>query len=293
MTNNSTPIVGLFDINDYRDMVHVVHQALNLPEEEILRCLSQEILETGSNVARTAKTFGVIPHVYNKQMQEFYEHTNAFVFELLITHLSRFCQIIDGRITGVIRGLFNERRDLQILVLGDGIGTDSLRFAAMGYNVTYFEFKGCSSAVAVYRFLRQGFTSRITVIHKIEELPVRKFDVVICREVLEHVNNPVSVIENIWKYLKNDGIAIITESFNRIDPAFPTHLIDNVKYDGKMEYLFVKAGFRILESFPVKKPMVFQKTKKVDLLRFLSLCHYFILVIKKYTKRHLFRFIRF
>lgn len=293
---HSEPLVGLFDFSDYWDMVHAVSQVLDLPEQEVQRRLFYEAIETGWNVSKAARTFGVTPHVYNRRMEEFYKQSDAFVFELLVGHLNRYCQEIDQRVAQAIDSRFGERKALRILVLGDGIGTDSLRFAAMGYDVTYFEFEGYSSALAAYRFRREELNDRITMIHNLKDIPTQQFDVLICREVLEHVSDPPAVIDNIWGYLGDNGIAIITESFGRVEPEFPTHLTENKKYDGKTEFLFVKTGFRLLKSFPDRRPMVFQKTRKSDKSRFKSLVcqrQYVVRNTIRRVGRRLLRLIRF
>lgn len=87
--------VGLFDFKDYWDLVQTVSQVLHLRKEEVQERLFYETLETGWNVSRAARAFGVTPHVYNKRMEEFYKQTDAFVFDLLVGHLNRYCQEID------------------------------------------------------------------------------------------------------------------------------------------------------------------------------------------------------
>lgn len=264
-------LVGLFDFPDYSDLVSSVSHVLKLGEEEVWERLFNEALQTGWNVSRAAGAVGVTPHIFDKRMEKFYSQTDAFVFELLVGHLNQSCKEIDRRVSVTIQRHFDGRKNLKILVFGDGVGTDSLRLAAVGHRTTYFEFEGASSAMASYRFQRLGLGSRITVLHKIDEIPREWFDVVICREVLEHVPDPLSIITSIRKCLKWDGIAIITESFSRIEPTHPTHLARNEKYDGRTEWLFVRAGFHFLYSFPSKRPMVFQKVDERRLLRYCSL----------------------
>ena len=274
MSDKSMPYTGLFDLPYYTDIVQGVSQVIDIPEKEIHQRLFWEALEPGWNVTRAAQEFGVTPHIYNSLMEEFYKQTDAFIFELLVGHLNCYCQEIDRRVMESVEQYCNGHNKLKILVLGDGIGTDSLRFATMENDVTYFEFEGQSSALAIYRFKRKGVDNQIAVIHRPEEIPTEWFDVLVSREVLEHVIDPPSVIENIWGYLRNDGIAIVTESFGRIEPAFPIHLAKNKKFDGKTEVLFVETGFYLVKSFPERRPMVFRKTKTSDQARFKSLRSY-------------------
>ncbi|MEA3349965.1 MAG: methyltransferase domain-containing protein, partial [Chloroflexota bacterium] len=118
------------------------------------------------------------------------------------------------------------------------------------------------------RFERQSVYDQITILHQLDKIIFENFDIVISREVLEHVKYPQNVINRIWAYLRNGGLAIITESFGRVEPAFPTHLKSNQKFDGQTERLFVETGFRLLKTFPGRRPMVFQKVAKLDKSRF-------------------------
>mgnify|MGYP001057925847 CR=1 FL=1 len=264
-------LCGLFDFNGYDDLVATVSQVLDLPTVEVQERLFCEAIETGWNVSRAAEALGVTAHVYNDRMERLYQETDAFVFELLVGHLLPYCKEIDGRVMEAIDSYAKRNTSLRTLCLGDGIGSDSLRFASMGHKVTYFEFDGYSSTLAVHRFRRQQLDGQIRMIFNLERIPISKFDVVVCREVLEHVPDPRAVIADIRRYLDQQGIAVITESFRRVEPSFPTHLAPNQRFDGKTERLFVEEGFRLLKSFPERRPMVFQRTGKSDQSRFGSL----------------------
>jgi SAM-dependent methyltransferase len=204
-------------------------------------------------------------------MEAVYHESDAFVYACAATHLTHYCQEVDRRVADAVEKQFPDRRNLRILAFGDGIGTDSLRFAAIGHDVTYFEFEGFSSALALRRFCRMNLQDRTRILHSPEEIPLEEFDVVICREVLEHVVNPPSLIENLRGYLRDSGIATITESFDRVEASLPTHLAENRKYAGETERLFVTTGFRFLYSYADKRPMVFEKALASDRSRFSSL----------------------
>jgi len=263
--------VGLFDFRDYPDLIATLSQVLNTPADIIHERLFHEALEPGWNVAEAVRKFQATPHVYDKKMEAVYSQSDAFVYACAAVHLTSYCQEVDRRVTDAVGKRFPNRGNLRILAFGDGIGTDALRFAAMGHDVTYFEFEGFSSVLAAHRFCRLNLESRTRILHSPEDIPLEEFDVVICREVLEHVVNPPSLIASLRGYLRDSGIAIITESFDRVEPSLPTHLAENRKYAGETERIFVKIGFRLLCSYPDKRPMVFQKTLDSDHLRFRSL----------------------
>ena len=289
-------LVGLFDFRSHADLVEAVSRLLNLPTEEVKERLFYEAIETGWNTNRAIREFQVTPHVYNERMQAFYKGTDSFVFELVVSHLTPGCEEIDRRVAEAIEVQYPNPKNLRILAFGDGIGTDALRLAAMGHDAAYFEFEGPSSRFAQYRFGRLNLEDRIQVLHSPEGIPLGAFDVVVCREVLEHAVDPPSVVAHLREHLRDAGIAVITESFARVEPNFPTHLAENRKYAGRTERLFVEIGFRLLHSYPDRRPMVFQKTALSDRSRFDSLeadrQYAFQNVIRR-VGRYVLRFVRF
>ncbi len=267
-SKNTNMPVGLFDFDSHKEVVKCLSKVTGRSESEINSILFREAMETGTAVTRAADDFGVTPHVYNERMACFYSETDAFVFELTVGHMRKACKKIDQR---VIESVSEYSDGAHMLCLGDGIGTDSLRFAKAGFNVTYFEFEGPSSQFAERRFAREGVVEKVNVINSIGGIPHSSFDVVICREVLEHVPKPKQVIKDIRKYANKKGICVITESFSRIEDKFPTHIASNEKYAGKTKKLFVEEGFELLRAYDNDRPIVLRKTKKSDKSRFSTL----------------------
>jgi hypothetical protein len=147
------PAVGLFDFARLEDLVVALSNVVRLPASEVHERLFREAMQTGWNVRSAAEAFGVTPHIYNETMEEFYRQTDAFVFELAVVHQHPACIEIDRRVVEVVEVNAATRGPRpSILLLGDGIGSDSCRFAAAGYRVTYFEFRGVSATLATTRF---------------------------------------------------------------------------------------------------------------------------------------------
>jgi SAM-dependent methyltransferase len=265
---NKFSSVGLFDFDEYEEIVSLLTKNLKKDESDIRSTLFWEAIETGTTVRAAVEDFGLTPHVYDEKMRRFYETTDAFVFELIVVHMRDACKEIDHR---VVESVNEFSKGNRVLCLGDGIGTDSLRFAKAGFDVTYFEFEGPSSDVAQRRFARTETEGRIESIHELKNIPHERYDVVINREVLEHVPDPPGVIEDIWHYLDEEGLAVVTESFSRVEDRFPTHLASNQKYAGKTDRLFVEEGFILLDSYPGDRPLVFRKTEKTNSTRYDSL----------------------
>ena len=259
MTHKVEEFRGLAGIESYAELVRVLAEILNLPAQQVSERLFFEAMTSGWNVARSAQEFDVTPHLFNEQMQRLYENTDAFVFELVRSHLTRYCGVIDQRVAEAVTVRFPASLSTQVLLLGDGIGSDSIRFAQLGYTVTYFEFPGPSSRFAKWRFDRLGLVKSITMVPEPAAIPSGKFDVVVCREVLEHVPQPGGIIRDIGRYLKPGGIAVITESFARVEAGFTTHLRENKQFEDKTGILFAEAGFRLEQLYPQDRPWVFRK----------------------------------
>lgn len=66
-------------------------------------------------------------------------------------------------------------------------------------------------------------------------------------------------IKYLHSYLKKEGIAIITESFDRVETYFPTHLKSDLRYSGKTRSLFQSQGFILVDTHPDFRSLVFAK----------------------------------
>jgi len=264
-------------------------------EEQVKDRLVYELFETGYNVKQAAKDFGVTPHRYNEKMEEFYKNTDAFVFEGIIDNEKPYRKLISNRIVKMIDKYFNKAKEVKILDLGGGVGSDCINLAKNGYrNIAYFELDGPSCKFAKYRFNRYGITNSIGIINELSKIPKYSFDVVISVEVLEHIKNPKAIIKKIYNYLKKEGISIITESFNRIEPNFPTHLRSNLRYCGKTISLFQSEGFVLVDGYLDFRPLIFAKglglkkkvvyyfNRKLFKIRFRMLYERFRQIIKEY-----------
>jgi len=239
---------------------------LSATEREVESRLNSELKDPGESVAEAwlvsnPRTPG--------EITQFYQETESYIFDLASDHCcSRRAFVWNPVVTRIDRR--GPRQD--VLLYGDGIGTDSIALARLGHRATYFDLPGRTSDFARFRFASEGLEDSITVITNPSKIPAGRFDAVVCIEVLEHVPDPTGTMRNLYAALKSGGIALITESFESIGPAYPSHLPENLKYAGKTHRLMERVGFAntYYNSEPINRPMEFIKKDPglaADLLR--------------------------
>ncbi len=247
-------------MNRLNEIAEEISQCFGYDVEQVKDRLVQELFETGFNVKQAAENLGVTPHQYDEKMGEFYKETDAFVFESVIDNERPYRELISDRIIGIIEKQFVGANDVKILDLGGGIGSDCSYLAKNGYkNITYFEFDGPTCKFAKYRFTKYGVSSNIEIINALSKIPQNYFDIVVSIEVLEHVEDPNRMVRELYGYLKEEGIAIVTESFSRVESIFPTHLRSNLRYSGMSVSLFRSHGFTLVDGYFDFRPLIFAK----------------------------------
>jgi SAM-dependent methyltransferase len=142
-----------------------------------------------------------------------------------------------------------EVKSPKILMLGDGLGFDSVYFAQRGYQISYFEFPGYSERFAKKIFALNDVSP--TIIADANNIPEEEFDFVICLDVLEHAPDPPLLIRNINNYLKARGKLIATVAFfrtgNLVGKYHLTHLKANRKYSGRLN-IFKGNNFKLVDG---------------------------------------------
>jgi len=105
-----------------------------------------------------------------------------------------------------------DRGMIRIADLGSGIGNTALPLLRFGYTIDAVEINRKSIEIFKSRVQKENSQDRVNFINSsIEDFPtVKKYDVILLIEVLEHTDNPEYILRKINNVLKINGLMIIT-----------------------------------------------------------------------------------
>ena len=237
-------------------MVQLIAQTSGRPPGTVLEQLKAEFQAFGSTVGKDFHGRKLTPHVWSDDLARFYQQTDAFLYELAIWS----CNRIKRRMRRAMLRLIAERRsdggavEADVLVVGDGLGFDSLALAGDGHRVTYSEPPGMMQEFAGRLFDRSGV--RISIVGDTRAIRAGAFDSVVCLDVLEHVPNPPAMIRQMMAWLRPTGRLLVHAPFYMVLPAYATHLSANRNYAGNLG-LFKDCGLKLLDGEFGWNPLVF------------------------------------
>lgn len=170
------------------------------------------------------------------ELDEYYDYENDLWVRY--THRLRINQINE-----LIKSVYNEsggRKGQLALDAGCGSGVYSIMLAESGYNVTAINISKeeiqKAKEWAQIRNVRDNIECRVEDIRDINS-PDSRFDLIICTEVLEHLDNPVEGAKELYRVLARGGTAIITM------PNMASAM-------GCLQLIYRKSGLRALSGKP-------------------------------------------
>jgi len=101
-------------------------------------------------------------------------------------------------------------RPLRALDLGCGTGTTAIRMARLGIHVTLLDSSASMLALAEHAAVEAGIRDRVTVKHReapnlAEVFPGESFDIVLCHNLLEYVEDPGEVLCGAARVLRDSA----------------------------------------------------------------------------------------
>ncbi len=247
-------LIWPIDLGDEEQVVSWIAEVTGKDETTIRDCLRREFERPGANVADAFAKESLEPYKWSEELVRFYERTDAFLYELVMWNRNSIKRRMRSYIEKYMAQY--EGTGKKVLCVGDGLGFDSFYFAQNGQKVTYYEVPGFS-----HRFASKLFSlgnADIEIVSDTNKIPAEYFDVVICLDVLEHINDVPGFLRQLVSYIRTGGILIVHAPFYMIHPINPTHLKTNRKYSGRLD-LYRECGLKLINGRFFWNPLIFEK----------------------------------
>lgn len=243
-------------LNDPQKVVQLLADVAQTSPEEARRRLALEADLVGTNVLNSLEAQGIPLYTMSEKMEKFYRDTDAFLFEITMWNATK----IKGRLRDYIARALNsfKKQNAEIFCFGDGLGFDSTYFAKLGHTVKYYEPGILSQNYS--RRLFQENNVQVNQLSSMEDITPGSLDVLICLDVLEHVPDPIGLVNKFYSWLKPDGILVVSAPFWAINPTLGTHLQKNRIYSGNLRDLYLNNRFSPIECSFLWDPIIFQKS---------------------------------
>ena len=190
-----------------------------------------------------------------EEVVRFYRETESYIWELMAAN-------------NLIETLFNYGVTIQHLTrlgvhsaldYGAGIGSFVLAADAAGITMTHMDLPSPTLRFATWRYaIRQRSVRVIEASGCHHDIP--KSEAIICTEVVEHVSDPLALLNALAAALPSGGIVAVSESCAEVE-KFASHLPQNRWLaGGRFAYEMQRRGFRPLSVRPATKIMLFERT---------------------------------
>lgn len=236
-------------------LIELIAKITGRPQSDVVERLRREEESLGRAAYEDLQSRGLPSYVWSDELAEFYEQTDAFLFESLVWNVTRHKNQMRRWIGEFLRRNFD--RPVHILMYGDGLGIDSFYLTQAGHRVESFEVSQACVQFAEAIFATGDVDVRIH--RSLDDLPTEHFDVLICLDVLEHVPDPPALVKQLSQTLRPGGHMIVHAPFFYVHPAVCTHLRANRRYSGDIRRLYRPAGLRLVDGRLSWDPIVLRK----------------------------------
>ena len=255
--NEKSRFIWPVDFGDEKQVISWIAEVTGRDKQTIHENLQREFEQPGANVAGAFAEESLEPYVWSEGLIQFYERTDAFLYELILWNRNSIKRRMRSYIEKYLAQY--EGKGKNVLCVGDGLGVDSFYLSLYGQKVTYYEVPGFS-----HRFASRLFAlakADIKVVSQPEKIPSEYFDAVICLDVLEHIRDVPDFLKQLVNFIRPGGILIVHAPFYMIHPSNPTHLKINRKYSGRLD-LYRECGLKLINGRFFWNPLIFEKTSE-------------------------------
>ena len=147
----------------------------------------------------------------------------------------------------------------MVLDFGGGIGTHALA-NAMSENVEHVFFVDINETnreFVKFRAKKLGLEQKISFHKSIEDTNIKKFDSIVCLDVLEHLENPAMQLDKFHEIMSENSVAIFNWYFYKGDNnEYPFHLDEErlvSKFFETLQYKFIETFHPLLITTRVYK----------------------------------------
>lgn len=243
-------------LDDAGYLVERLVEATGLSIEQVVARLQKENRELGVNVREDFDRRGLTRYTWSEQLNEFYDNTDAFLFETIMWNRTEAKQAMREWIARFLQT--NLDRPARLLTFGDGLGFDSLYLALAGHQLDYFEVskRGIQFASGLFR----KYDAEVNMLTSRDEVQAGQYDAVVCLDVLEHIPSPSQIVGFLSNALRDNGFLLSHAPFWYLGPAVVTHLRENRRYSGDLRRLYHPHGLRAFDGDWMWNPIALQKT---------------------------------
>jgi SAM-dependent methyltransferase len=198
---------------------------------------------------------GVGPFVWSEALADYYRDTDSGLTGQPAWNRRPEKLAIRRWMGQKLAGISSE--PLDILVIGDGAGFDSLYLAKCGHRVAYSEESRLNIELAGKIFSLNELP--IEIVDDPSKLKAAAFDVVVCLDVLEHVEDPPAFVASIAEKLRPGGRLVVHAPFFFVSELNPTHLKSNIRFSGALKTLYGCHDLHLIDGRFFWDPIIVQK----------------------------------